>query len=87
MPIQIENRLESGVKIGSAIVYPIKKNVKVSLPGGSGGLVWSRPSAVLIRTRDDEEQVLPIRDVTRAAQLTLLGFGLLGALLIWLVKK
>ena len=87
MPIQFEKRLESKIKVGSAVITPIKKNLKVTFPGSSGGLVWSRPAAVLVRTRNGVEQEFPIHDITRRAQITVLGFGLLGALLIWMVNK
>lgn len=67
-------------------IVPFAQTVRVSIPR-AGGLVWSRPTAILVQTSEGNETVLPIVDVTRQAQLTFLGLGFLGAIIIWLIYR
>jgi hypothetical protein len=48
--------------------------------GKNRGLVWNRPVAVLVEHGGEIERI-PIHDVTRAAQLGMLGFGLVATML------
>lgn len=87
MGLQSESRLGEPVETGGALIYPVSQAYKWLFSGDSGGLIWNRPSAVLVRTTEGADAVLPIQDVTRRAQIALLGLGLAGALLVWLLMK
>lgn len=50
-------------------------------PGLSGGLVWNRPSGVLV-DENGEQATIETPDVTRRIQWTLLGLGAAAALAI-----
>jgi hypothetical protein len=50
-------------------------------------VVWNRPVAVVVHTGDEEGQVIPIRDVTRIAQLAIVGSGLLVILMTWKINR
>jgi hypothetical protein len=59
--------------IGDVTVTPQSQALTVRWP--NGGLVWSRPAAVLVERGEQTERV-PIVDVTRIAQLGLFGLSL-----------
>ncbi len=54
--------------------------------GEHGGLVWNRPLAVLVERAGQTERI-PIMDVTRLAQLSLLGASLLTMAIVWLLSN
>ena len=61
------------------------KSWQVRFPGNLGGIIWNRPSSIVVRSADGEEEVLPVRDVTRQTQFALLAGGLIGILLVGLI--
>ena len=73
------------VKAKDLQLIPLAQSVRIGLPGLPAGLIWNRPTAVIVQDDMGEQQVLPIQDVTRNLQLLLLGLGLVGSLMIWLV--
>ena len=74
------------VRAGGTQVTPLTKTLCVPFPGIAGGIIWNRPYAVEIRMADGKEWSLPVPDVTRQAQISLLVMGLIGVLLIGLVS-
>src|SRR5512141_2825349 len=52
-----------------------------------GGLVWSRPSSVLVTEADGHESVIPVRDPTRLILWTLSGYVLIIALAAGLLSN
>lgn len=70
------------MKLGGGEVTPYSRATIVQFPGLS--LVWNRPAGVLVKRGDGSEAELPIRDVTRIAQIALLAIGFLGGLTAWL---
>ena len=67
------------VSVGDVTVTPQSQALTVRWP--RGGLVWNRPVAVLVE-RDEETERIPIVDVTRMAQLGLLGLSLVFSMII-----
>ena len=67
------------VTVGDVTVTPQSRALTVRWP--RGGLVWNRPVAVLVE-RDEETERIPIVDVTRMAQLGLLGLSLAFSMII-----
>ena len=65
-------------------ITPISRVVKIQAPVFMGGLIWNRPVAVTFKKADGSEQVIPVPDITRQVELTLLGAGILVFLVIWL---
>ena len=72
------------MQVGETEVTPYARATMVQFPGLLGGLVWNRPAGVLVKRSDGGEARLPIRDVTRIAQIALLAIGALGGLTAWL---
>lgn len=65
----------------------VHRIVRVGLPGIGGGLIWSRPTAVRIRTPDGGTHLVRVTDVTRWAQLALLSVGVIVSLFIRLASR
>lgn len=87
MELTLDYSLGKPVAAGKTRVFPITKAFRLVAPGRRAGLVWNRPSAVLVRTPDGTEQILQIRDITRETQLTLLGVALVVSIFIWLARR
>jgi hypothetical protein len=82
--IQIETQAGQSIQTGKLRLTPFARSVSLRLPGFPGGIIWNRPTAVLVQHENGDEQLLPVQDITRRQQLALLGAGLLGAVLVWL---
>ncbi len=88
MPFLTIETLPGGtIQSGPNKITPFSQAVKLMLPGSRGGLVWNRPVSVLVQGTDGSENVLPVVDVTRIAQLALLGVGLAFGILFWLINR
>jgi hypothetical protein len=72
-PIQWRIVTGEPVTLGDLTVTPEAQALTIRLP--TGGLVWNRPSAVLIE-RGDGVTRLPVIDITRLAQVALLSLSL-----------
>jgi len=59
------------VTVGEATVTPEASVLTVRLPGRRGGFVWNRPAAVTVARKGQSERI-PVVDVTRVAQVSLL---------------
>jgi len=71
------------VTVGAVTVTP--QSQALTIRRSFGGLVWNRPSAVLVE-RDGHVERLPIRDVTRVVQLALLGFSVVFLIVAWITS-
>jgi hypothetical protein len=60
------------VTAGDITLTPQSQALTVRFP--KGGFVWNRPVAVLVE-RDGQMERIPVVDVTRIAQVFLLGLG------------
>jgi hypothetical protein len=76
---------------GGVVITPQARAVCLELPGRHGGLVWNRPTAVKVQDASGQESFLPVVDVTRQAQISILVSAFLSTLLwvgiIWVVRK
>jgi len=75
------------VTIGDVTLTPQSQALTLRWPN-NGGFVWNRPVAVLVK-RDGQTERVPVVDVTRIAQLTLFGLGLVFSMvtLILSIRK
>ena len=71
------------VTVGDVSLTPQSQALTIRWPWG--GLVWNRPVAVLVE-RDGQTERIPIVDVTRMAQLGLLGLSLVFSAVIFLIS-
>lgn len=88
MPL-LERETKTGEPIfaGDFEITPLSRVLKIQLPGRPTGLIWNRPKAVIIRTTDGQEKILPVDDVTRRTMWAMLAGGLVGAILIGLMYR
>ena len=86
--LEIEREIRTGEpqQVGDYEITPQTNVFIAKLRGQHGGLIWNRPRAVIVRTMDGEENILPIRDVTRNIIWGMLAGALLGAMLIGLMN-
>jgi hypothetical protein len=80
--IRLENTSAEPIVVGDTKITPQAQAFSLRLP--FGGLVWNRPTAVLVE-RDDMTERIPIVDVTRVAQIALFGFVLSISVIITLL--
>jgi hypothetical protein len=77
--IKVERKASQPIPWGNGHVTVWSRVVRVQFPKLSGGLIWNRPLAISLSSGGGGQQMLPIHDVTRQAQLWLLAAGLLAA--------
>ena len=80
--LRIETLTSPLVRVKDTQLRVRSQVVQLRLPSASGGLIWNRPVAVLVRTPDGQDQILPIPDVTRTALLALVGLCLASTFLL-----
>ena len=94
--ISIKKSSGRPVTAGNLVLTPVSQAVLIRTPGQVNGLVWNRPVAVRVQrvqTTGEEMQApqtpqdVPVYDYTRRAQMLILGVGLLGSALIWLIFR
>jgi hypothetical protein len=85
----IEREIRSGepIQVGDYEIIPQSQHIRIVLPSQRGGLIWNRPRAVIVRTADGNERILPVRDLTRIMIWSMLAGGLVGAILIGLMHR
>jgi hypothetical protein len=81
--VSYDNHVGDPIQVGDVKITPIARALHIQLPIIKGGFIWNRPASMVVQTGEGEEQVMPVVDVTRLAQVLLLGVGLFGGLLIW----
>jgi hypothetical protein len=77
--IQLQTTSGDPQTIGDATITPQSQALIVRFP--FGGFVWNRPVAVLV-DRNGQTERIPIVDVTRIAQLSVLGLTLAFSIII-----
>lgn len=75
--ITYRRRQGEPIQAGDWTLVPVARAFIVQIPGLRGGLVFNRPSAVIVSQPGSPDRVLPVIDVTR---LTILGIGMLALL-------
>jgi hypothetical protein len=87
--LEIENLVRNGEphKSGEFEITPQTSVLKIQLRGHHAGLIWNRPRAVIVKSPDGQETILPVRDVTRLVIWGMLAGGFLGAILIGLIYR
>ncbi len=79
----IETRWGKPLVAGDREIIPQSQALTIRWP--HGGYVWNRPVAVAVR-RGDQEERLPIVDVTLLARLALFALGAVFSLIFLLIS-
>ncbi len=77
-----ETRTGETRQVGDYQLTPQTQVFKLILPGIRGGVIWNRPKAMIVKYRDGQEYILPVRDVTRLVIWSMLAGGIIGAILL-----
>ena len=85
--LRIETLTGQPVKVKGTQLRVRSQVLQLRFPFINGGLIWNRPVAVLVRTADGQERILPIRDVTRTAMLVLAGLCFASTFLFMIYKR
>jgi|SaaInl7_200m_RNA_FD_contig_31_227505_length_740_multi_6_in_0_out_0_2 hypothetical protein len=85
--INQQTMVGASIRSGNYEITPLARRTCFQAPNYRWFLSWQRPKAVVVEIPGGHQELLPIEDVTRRAQLILMGIGLLGSLLIWLVFR
>lgn len=85
----IEKEIRSGEprQVGDYQITPQTQVLQVRFANQRGGLIWNRPKAVLVKTPSGDEIRLPVVDYTRVAIWSMLAGGIIGAILIGLMRR
>ena len=78
--LTLETKTGQPYAAGETRITPVSRLLRLQIPGVPGGLIWNRPVAVRVQPPNGPEEVLPVRDVTRLAQILIIGLGFLGGL-------
>jgi len=81
--VQIQTVSGDAAVLGDVKLIPQSRSLTVHWP--YGGMVWHRPLAMLVQ-RGEQEETIPIVDVTRIAQLGFWGLSVLFVLIAWAVS-
>jgi hypothetical protein len=85
--LNVETHAGQPIQAGGTTITPFSTSLRIGIPGLNGGLIWNRPTSILIESADGQEQVQPVPDITRQVEWLLLGATLLMALLIWIFNR
>ncbi len=88
--IKIEKVTGEPIQQGKMTITPVALKLTVHAPKAlrhfGGGVIWNRPSALLVEEEKGESQRLPVHDVTTLAILGFIGVAV-SALLVWFFIK
>lgn len=85
--ISIETHSGQPIRAGQNTITPFSWALRLHIPGLKGGLIWNRPTSVLIQSADGHEQVLSITDVTRMVEWSLFFSSLASVLLLGFIFR
>ncbi len=80
--VQVKTQAGKPIQVGNQTITVRSRVLQIKLPRLRGGIIWNRPTSVLVQTTDGRARILPVRDVTRRVQWFLLGFGWLSLLVL-----
>jgi hypothetical protein len=81
--LSIKTHTSHPIRINNAEVRVRTQVIQLRLPVVQGGLIWNRPLVVVLRTSDNQEQILSIPDLTRIAMLILAGLSF-ASMFFWI---
>ena len=85
--LRVETLTGQTIRVKNTQVRVRSQVIQFRLPMANGGVIWNRPVAVLLRTSDGHEQMLPVPDLTRIAALILAGLCFASVFLLILYRQ
>ena len=78
--LRIETLTSPPITIQGTRAHLRSQLIQLRFPVINGGVIWNRPVAVVLRSLDGEEKIVPILDTTRIVMFTLAGLYFTGML-------
>jgi len=85
--VYVETKAGTPIQQGQVTITPFASSLRIGIPGRPVGLIWNRPSSILIQSADGDERVQTIPDITRQIEWILLGVTVLMALIVWISNR
>jgi LPXTG-motif cell wall-anchored protein len=85
--VRIETLTGHPLTIQDAQLYVRSQLVQLRFPTVNGGLIWNRPVAIVVRTLNGQEKIIPISDRTRTVMFTLAGLCLTGMFVLVFLRR
>jgi hypothetical protein len=85
--LRVETLTGQPTKINNTELRVRSQVIELRLPVANGGLIWNRPVAVIVRTSDGQEKILPVPDLTRIAILILAGLSFASMFLLIFFRR
>jgi hypothetical protein len=73
--------------VGDRRIIPISRSYQLRLPAIHGGITWNRPVGVGIERQGEIEQVIPVHDSTRYAQIGVILSTLIIPSILWIIQR
>jgi len=85
--IHTETRGAPPIQAGGRTLTLFSQALTVKIPRIPVGLVWNRPASVLVSGEGGQEEILPVKDVTRQVIWSLWGAALVTAILAGIARR
>jgi hypothetical protein len=82
--IELETREGNPVQASGWKITPLSRALKIKFPFLNGGLVWNRPSSIIVEGPDQLQRTIQVEDTTRLAQIAIVG-AVFSTLLIFVI--
>ncbi len=85
--VSVETSAGKSIQAGGATITPFATSLRIGPPNLPFGMVWNRPTSILIQSVDGQEEVRQVPDITRQVLWGLLGMTLVMAALMWVINR
>ena len=83
----VETNAGQAIKASEATITPFATAVRIGPRNAPFGMIWNRPTSILIQSAGGQEEVRQIPDVTRQVLWGLLGITLVMAVWMWVTNR
>ena len=81
--VRLETRAGEPIQLKNGKLIPFSQALHIQIPFLWGGVLWECPISVLVIQEDGNEEIIPVRDISRY-----MVWGLFGAVaLTWLFTR
>lgn len=85
--VNVETSAGKSIQAGEATITPFATSLRIGPPNLPFGLIWNRPTSILIQSAGGQEEVQQVPDITRQVLWGLLGVTIVMAALMWIINR
>lgn len=85
--VSVETRAGKSIQASGATITPFATALRIGPPNLPFGMIWNRPTSILIQSADGQEEVRQVQDITRQVLWGILGVTLVMGALIWIFNR